>query len=56
MNVFEITIQRKNADRWPIVVKYNRSQQLLPQRSEGLLQLTPETLQELTRLQKRPRD
>ncbi len=56
MNVFEITIQRKNADRWPIVVKYSRSQELLPQRSEGLLQLTPETLQELTRLQKRPRD
>jgi WD40 repeat protein/energy-coupling factor transporter ATP-binding protein EcfA2 len=56
MNVFEMTIQRKNADRWPIVVKYSRSQELLPQRSEGLLQLTPETLQELTRLQKRPRD
>jgi len=40
MNTFEIIIQRKSGDSWPIVVEYSRSGILLPLRAEGNLQLT----------------
>ncbi|TAF09613.1 MAG: CHAT domain-containing protein [Nostocales cyanobacterium] len=50
MNTFEITIQRKSGDNWPIVVEHSRPGELLPLRSEGSLKLTSENLQQLTSL------
>ncbi|AFZ57906.1 CHAT domain-containing protein [Anabaena cylindrica] len=50
MNIFEITIQRKSGDNWPIVVEHSRPGELLPLRSEGSLKLTSENLQQLTSL------
>ncbi|MEA5551842.1 CHAT domain-containing protein [Anabaena cylindrica UHCC 0172] len=50
MNIFEITIQRKSGDNWPLVVEHSRPGELLPLRSEGSLKLTSENLQELTSL------
>jgi WD40 repeat protein/energy-coupling factor transporter ATP-binding protein EcfA2 len=50
MNTFEITIQRKSGDNWPIVVEHSRSGELLPLRAEGSLTLTTENLQKLTSL------
>jgi WD40 repeat protein len=56
MNTFEITIQRQEGDRWPIVVNYSRADTLLPIRSEGTLQLTQEHFQQLTSLLLRSKD
>jgi energy-coupling factor transporter ATP-binding protein EcfA2 len=42
MNTFQITIQRKSGDYWPVVSEYSRSDVLLPMRSEGKLRLTPD--------------
>ncbi len=39
MNTFEITIQRKSGDNWPVVVEHSQSGAFLPTRSEGLLYL-----------------
>ena len=39
MNTFEITIQRKSGDGWPVVVEHSKAGVFLPVRSEGLLQL-----------------
>ncbi|MCP4284026.1 MAG: CHAT domain-containing protein [Gammaproteobacteria bacterium] len=39
MNTFEITIQRKSGDNWPVVVEHSQSGVFLPTRSEGLLHL-----------------
>jgi WD40 repeat protein len=50
MNTFEITIQRRSGDSWPIVVEHSRPGELLPLRSEGSLKLTSENLQQLTSL------
>jgi WD40 repeat protein/energy-coupling factor transporter ATP-binding protein EcfA2 len=50
MNTFEITIQRKEGDSWPIVAEYSHPDTLLPLRSEGRLQLSQEDFQELTSL------
>ncbi|QLE55331.1 CHAT domain-containing protein [Nostoc sp. TCL26-01] len=50
MNTFEITIQRKSGDSWPIVGEYSQPGILLPLRSEGNLCLTSEDLQHLTSL------
>ncbi|MDP5017221.1 MAG: CHAT domain-containing protein [Dolichospermum sp.] len=50
MNTFEITIQRKSGDNWPIVVENSRSGELLPLRSEGSLELTTENFQQLISL------
>ncbi|AFY43471.1 CHAT domain-containing protein [Nostoc sp. PCC 7107] len=46
MNTFEIIIQRKSGDSWPIVVEYSRTGTLLPLRAEGNLQLTETDLQQ----------
>ncbi|ALF51779.1 WD40 repeat-containing protein [Nostoc piscinale CENA21] len=46
MNTFEIIIQRKSGDSWPIVVEYSRPGTLLPLRAEGHLQLKETDLQE----------
>ncbi|MEH2053289.1 nSTAND1 domain-containing NTPase [Nostoc sp.] len=50
MNTFEITIQRKSGDTWPVVVEHSQPGILLPLRSEGNLCLTAEDLQRLTSL------
>jgi WD40 repeat protein/DNA replication protein DnaC len=50
MNTFEITIQRKSGDNWPIVVEHSQPGILLPLRSEGNLCLAAEDLQHLTSL------
>ncbi|WP_392533889.1 CHAT domain-containing protein [Nostoc sp. C117] len=50
MNTFEITIQRKSGDNWPIVVEHTQPGILLPLRSEGNLCLTDEDFQRLTSL------
>ncbi|MCC5639230.1 CHAT domain-containing protein [Nostoc sp. CHAB 5844] len=46
MNTFEIIIQRKSGDSWPIVVEYSRPGILLPLRAEGNLQLTETDFQQ----------
>ncbi|MEH2069145.1 MAG: CHAT domain-containing protein [Nostoc sp.] len=56
MNTFEITIQRKLGDSWPIVVEHTQPGVLLPLRSEGNFRLTDEDLQHLTSLLKQVRD
>ncbi|MDZ8185312.1 MAG: CHAT domain-containing protein [Nostoc sp. ChiSLP02] len=56
MNTFEITIQRKSGNNWPIVVEHTRFGELLPLRSEGNLELTPENFQQLTSLLGQPKD
>ncbi|BAY14861.1 WD-40 repeat-containing protein [Anabaenopsis circularis NIES-21] len=54
MNTFEIIIQRKSGDSWPIVVEYSRPGILLPLRAEGNLQLIETDLQQLLSLQGQP--
>lgn len=39
MNTFEITIQRKSGDSWPVVVEQSGSDTLLPVRNDGVLEL-----------------
>ncbi len=56
MNTFEITIQRKSGDNWPIVVEHSRFGELLPLRSEGSLELTAENFQQLTSFLGQPKD
>ena len=41
MNSFEITVQRKLGDSWPVVVEQSASGVFLPVRHEGTLQLDP---------------
>ncbi|MEO0868060.1 MAG: CHAT domain-containing protein, partial [Cyanobacteria bacterium J06642_11] len=55
MNTFEITIQRKAGNYYPIVSEYNRPGILLPIRAQGKLRLTPEDISELISLG-RPKD
>ncbi|MBD2207409.1 hypothetical protein H6G33_34110, partial [Calothrix sp. FACHB-1219] len=50
MNTFEINIQRKSANHWPIVVEHSRPGELLSSRSEGILELTSADLEKLTSL------
>ncbi|WP_375504420.1 hypothetical protein [uncultured Nostoc sp.] len=54
MNTFEINIQRKLGNHWPIVVEHSRPGELLSSRSEGNLELTPEDFQKLTSLLGQP--
>ncbi|WP_138500249.1 eIF2A-related protein [Nostoc sp. PA-18-2419] len=56
MNTFEITIQRKSGNNWPIVVEHSRFGELLPLRSEGTLELTGENLQQLISFLGQPKD
>jgi len=56
MNTFEITIQRKSENNWPIVVEHTRFGELLPLRSEGTLELIPENFQQLTSFLGQPKD
>ncbi|MBW4614696.1 MAG: CHAT domain-containing protein [Desmonostoc vinosum HA7617-LM4] len=56
MNTFEIIIQRKSGDAWPIVVEHTQPGVLLPLRLEGNLCLSAEDLQHLTSLQGQVRD
>ncbi|MFN6562362.1 MAG: eIF2A-related protein [Nostoc sp. ChiSLP01] len=56
MNTFEITIQRKSGDQWPIVVEHTRFGELLPLRSEGTLELSAENFQQLTSFLGQPKD
>jgi formylglycine-generating enzyme required for sulfatase activity/energy-coupling factor transporter ATP-binding protein EcfA2 len=56
VNTFEITIQRKSGDRWPIVAEHSRPGELLPIRSEGTLVVTLEDVQQLTSLLTKPKD
>ena len=44
MDTFEITIQRKAADGWPVVVEQAADDGTLPVRSEGMLTLDPAAL------------
>jgi hypothetical protein len=39
MNTFQITIQRKSGDSWPVVVEESREGVFLPVRKEGLLKI-----------------
>ncbi|BAY91236.1 WD-40 repeat-containing protein [Microchaete diplosiphon NIES-3275] len=56
MNTFEINIQRKSANHWPIVVEHSRPGELLSSRSEGILELTSTDFQQLTSLLGQPKD
>ncbi|BAY91237.1 MULTISPECIES: nSTAND1 domain-containing NTPase [unclassified Tolypothrix] len=56
MNTFEINIQRKSANHWPIVVEHSRPGELLSSRSEGILELTSADLEKLTSLLGQPKD
>jgi CHASE2 domain-containing sensor protein/energy-coupling factor transporter ATP-binding protein EcfA2 len=56
MNTFEITIQRKLGDYYPVVSEYSRAGVFLPIRSEGKLRLTPADVEELTSLLSQPKD
>ena len=42
MSVFEITVQRKEEDAWPVVVRHQPGAQDLAQWSRGRLELEPE--------------
>src|SRR5262245_39395853 len=44
MNIFQITIQRKSGEGWPIVVEQSRADGSLPIRGEGVLQLNEQAL------------
>ena len=44
MNTFEITIQRKSGDTWPVIAEQSRPGSFLPLRSEGVLAVEPEQL------------
>jgi WD40 repeat protein len=39
MNIFEITIQRKYQQRWPVVVEHTKPGQFVPIRNQGILQI-----------------
>jgi len=39
MSIFEITVQRKSGDDWPVVVEHSKPGVFLPVRNEGLLSL-----------------
>ncbi|WP_233154188.1 nSTAND1 domain-containing NTPase, partial [Scytonema sp. HK-05] len=56
MNTFEITIQRKSGDRWPIVVEHNRRDVLLPIRSEGIFEFNQQDFQDLISLLGQPKE
>ncbi|MFK0729809.1 MAG: CHAT domain-containing protein [Gloeotrichia echinulata HAB0833] len=56
MNTFEINIQRKSGNHWPIVIEHSRPGELLSSRSEGILSLTPEDFQQLTSLLGQPKE
>ncbi|MFN6450383.1 MAG: eIF2A-related protein [Nostoc sp. DedSLP05] len=56
MNTFEITIQRKSGNSWPIVVEHSQAGVLLPLRSEGNFRLTDEDLQHLIGISGQVRD
>jgi hypothetical protein len=45
MNTFEITVQRKAANAWPLVVEQGASGVFLPVRNEGLLRADLEGLE-----------
>ncbi|MFV9504801.1 MAG: hypothetical protein AB4911_09570 [Oscillochloridaceae bacterium umkhey_bin13] len=47
MNIFEITIQRKNGDTWPVIAEQSTADRLTPQRSEGQLAIDALQLREL---------
>jgi hypothetical protein len=53
MNTFEITIQRKLGESWPVVVEQGNSGVFLPQRGEGILHLNSV---DLTIWESAPRD
>ncbi|MEH1819145.1 MAG: SUMF1/EgtB/PvdO family nonheme iron enzyme [Nostoc sp.] len=42
MNIFEITIQRKYQDSWPVVVEHTKPGQLVPIRRQGILNINSE--------------
>ncbi|MEJ6486827.1 CHAT domain-containing protein [Nostoc punctiforme UO1] len=42
MNIFEITIQRKYQERWPVVVEHIKPGQLVPIRRQGILNINGE--------------
>jgi WD40 repeat protein/energy-coupling factor transporter ATP-binding protein EcfA2 len=56
MNTFEITIQRKSTESWPIVVEQTRPGLLLPIRHESRFQLSQTDLEDLRSLLKQPKD
>jgi len=55
MNTFEITIQRKSGENWPMIAEYSRAGVLLPSRAEGTLALGPEDFQALISLLGQPK-
>jgi len=56
MNTFEITIQRKSKESWPVVVERSQPGVLLPLRSEGTFRLTTTDFEELQSLQRQPEE
>ncbi|MEZ4660214.1 MAG: CHAT domain-containing protein [Caldilineaceae bacterium] len=44
MNTFEITIQRKTGEAWPVIAEQSRPGSFLPVRSEGVLTVDPARL------------
>jgi WD40 repeat protein len=56
MNIFEITIQRKSKESWPIVVERSQPGVLLPLRHEGTFQLSQTDFEELQSLLGQPEE
>src|SRR5512132_3891467 len=56
VNTLKITVQRKFAAGWPIVVEYSRADALSPIRSDGVLKFGDESVEELKSLLEQPRE
>ena len=56
MSTFEITVQRKSDQHYPIVVESSQSAEQLPIRSEGELRLTPDAITQLLSLMGDPKE
>ena len=56
VNTLKITVQRKFAAGWPIVVEYSRADALSPIRSDGVLKFGDKSVEELKSLLEQPRE
>src|SRR5690349_3893460 len=56
MNTFEITVQRRAGEAWPVVIEQSAGGVFLPLRDEGLWQADPEEFKARLRRQSTPRE
>ncbi|MBD2494311.1 SUMF1/EgtB/PvdO family nonheme iron enzyme [Nostoc sp. FACHB-280] len=54
MNIFEITIQRKYQDSWPVVVEHTKPGQFVPIRNQGILEINDDDIAALRALTGQP--